>query len=203
MKSIFPLLLIYVFMTSQTFALSGGPRFGNGTVLVSGLYSGVLEGVTETNSATQGPPIPGDPVTDPNATGTPSNAIGLFSLTVPNVGLATGTFLLFANGRVFTGTIDASGDPDSGEIKGILQGTFNFSLSNGTESVAVTASAVGRIDALVRANQGLFAISLARLEGTADLGINFGLVDPATLEPVIDRTITFDVVGFKQAEITQ
>jgi hypothetical protein len=207
MKAIFPLLLIYVFMTVQTYAISGGPNFSGGSfTIVSGLYSGVLQGTTEV-TGTAGPAIPGDP-TAGNTTdgGTSSNALGLFAMTVPVIGLATGTFMLFADGVVFGGTIDASADPDSAQIKGIIQGTFAFSLNTfdatgAAVSTAITASALGKITAQVRNSSGPTRLSLARLTGTADLGVNFGQVDASTFAPIVVRTINFDVIGFKQQNL--
>lgn len=206
MKTLFPLLLSYVLMTSQTFAISGGPVFGGGGVNVPGIYSGVLQGITETQGATGGPAIPGDPVPpgDGGTTGTPSNAIGLFDLTIPATALATGTFIMFADGVVFSGTIDASGDIDTGIIQGVLQGMYNFTLNTfdatgAVTATQVTAQALGRITAQVSDTTSLFSTSLARLTGTANLGINFGTVDVSTLAPVISRTISFDVLGFKQS----
>lgn len=205
MKSLFPLLLSYALMTSQTFAISGGPVFGGGGVNVPGLYSGVLQGVTETDGPTGGPAIPGDPVVPSDGTGgTPANAIGLFDLTIPATTLATGTFLMFADGVVFAGTIDASGDVDNGLIQGILQATYDFTLNSfdATGAVVTTqisAQALGRITAQVSETSALFASSLARLTGTANLGVSFGLIDVTTLVPIVARTITFDVLGFKQS----
>ena len=207
MKKVFPLLLCYVLTTAQMFALSGGPVFGS-NVNVTGTYSGLLQGVTETDTpnGTGGgaPPIPGDPLPgDPGdvpAT-TASNALGLFSLAVPSVAVASGSFLLFANGTVFTGTITAAVDPDSATLTGVLQGSFNFSLAvllptGSLGSVDVTATALGGINAKIR-NSRPTAVTSQRLSGTATLGINFGQVDNA-LEPVVTRTITFNVNGFKQ-----
>lgn len=205
MKSLFPLLLTYVMMTSQTFAISGGPVFGGGGVNVPGIYSGVLQGISESDGPTGGPAIPGDPLAPGDGvTGTASNAIGLFDLTIPTTTLATGTFLMFADGVVFAGTIDASGDIDSGLVKGVLQGTYDFTLNTfdatgAAVTTQVSAQALGKITAQVTASTGLFASSLARLIGTANLGVSFGLIDLTTLAPIIARTITFDVVGFKQS----
>jgi hypothetical protein len=205
MKAVFPLLLCYVLTTAQTFALSGGPIFGGGRVSTTGIYSGVLQGQEEIDSTTSGPAIPGDPIpTDPNVTGTPSNALGLFSLTVPATLLATGAFMLFADGEIFSGTINASADPDSGQLKGLLEGSFNFTLqtfdsAGAAVSTAITATAVGQLTARVSASNSLTALSLARLNGNATLAVNFGQVDGTTFAPIIARTITFTVTGFKQS----
>lgn len=208
-KTVFPLLLCYALMTTQTFALSGGPIFGSGQVTSTGIYAGVIQGLEETDSTTNGPAIPGDTVpTGPGQSNTtPSNALGLFSLNVPTTLLATGAFMLFADGEVFSGTINASVDADNGRLKGLLEGTFAFTLNTFDSTGAVTATqitatAVGSITAQVRASNAAIARTLARLTGTANLNVNFGVVDTTTLAPVVARTITFNVSGFKQAEAT-
>ena len=209
MKIVFPMLLCYVLTTAQTFALSGGPVFGSARVVTTGIYAGVLQGLEETDSTTNGPAIPGDPVaTPPSATtGTPSNALGLFSLNVPTTMLATGAFMLFADGEIFSGTINASADPDSGQLKGLLEGTFNFTLNTqdstgAVTGTAITATAVGNITAQIRASNALTATSLARLTGTSTLDVSFGQIDTGTLAPIVARIITFNVTGFKQAQAT-
>ncbi len=203
MKIVLPLLLCYVLTTAQMFAVSGGPVFGGGRSQVStiGTYSGVLVGLEELDSTVSGPPIPGDPLTPVTPTGIPSNALGLFSLMVPSTQLATGAFMLFADGEIFGGTINGSADPDNGQFRGLLNGTFNFTLNTGTTSTAVTASALGLITAKVTASNSFTSTSLARLNGTASLDVNFGQVNPSTLAPIIARTITFTVTGFKQSAV--
>ena len=206
-KKVFPLLLSYVFLTTQCWAISGGPDYGRGTVSTIGLYSGTLAGLTETDASTVGPSIPGDTLPPPaSSTTANSNAIGLFDLTVPQTGTATGTFLLFADGRIFTGTIDGSVDPDTDTLQGIVQGTFDFTLSTfdstgASVSTAVTAQAVGMINAKIKGTKTSSNVA-ARLTGTSFLDINFGTVDATTLAPVIARVIQFSVNGFQQSANT-
>lgn len=206
MKKILPILLCYVLSASQVFALSGGPVFNTGSVKPTGSYSGVIEGVTETDDTTggSGPAIPGDPLGGPPAASTtPSNALGLFNLTVPSTGSATGGFVLFQDGIVFTGTITASVDPDSDKLLGILEGTFNFNLQTFDNtgqpvSTAITAQAIGKINAKITPAP-FSSNALARINGTANLDINFGQVSSTTLAPIISRSDTFNVIGFKQS----
>ena len=203
-KKVFPLLLIYVFMTTQCWAISGGPNYGRGTVSTIGTYSGTITGVTESDASTTGPAIPGDPLPPPNPTTTTnSNALGLFDLTVPTTGTASGAFLVFADGFVFGGTIDGSVDPDTDQLRGIIQGTYSFNLttftSTGTtNTTAVTAQALGMIVAKISGTKTSSNVA-ARLTGNANLDVNFGTVDPTTLQPIIDRVITFTVSGFQQS----
>jgi hypothetical protein len=204
MKKILPLLLCYVLSASQMYAVSGGPVFTSNISPV-GTFSGVIEGITETDDLNaSGPPIPGDPLPAVNnSSTTPSNALGLFDLVVPSVGLSSGTFLLFADGIVFTGTITASADPDTDKIIGILEATTNIMVTDLDTGVSatVTESSVGEINATVTGATSTGS-SLGALKGTADLQVSFGEVDPTTLEPIVDRTINFIVLGVKQSALS-
>ena len=203
-KKVFPLLLSYALMTTQCWAISGGPDYGRGRVSTIGTYSGTITGLTESDVSTSGPPIPGDQLAPPtDETTTNSDALGLFDLSVPTTGTATGAFLLFADGYVFGGTIDGSVDPDSDQLIGIVQGTFTFNLgtfnaAGDAVSTPVTAQAIGRIAAKIASTKTDSAVA-ARLKGTAFLDVNFGQVNAQTFAPIISRTIQFTVSGFKQS----
>ena len=203
MKKLLPLLICYVLMQGQCFAISGGPVYGGGgRVNTVGSYSGTIQGVTEVDNSSGAPAIPGDPVPGGTATSNKSNALGLFDLVVPGITTATGGFLLFANGVVFGGTITASVDPDSAKLSGVLNGAFNFHLTSFATGVEadVTASALGLINAKVSAT-GNRAVTAARLTGTASLDIDYGLVDNNN-QPVIARVINFNVIGFQTTTST-
>ena len=204
MKKLFPLLLSYALMATQCYAISGGPGTVNGnsgSVDVVGAYSGVIIGTTQLDSSTD-PSIPGDATGISVGGATTSSALGLFDLTVPGVSTATGAFLLFASGQVYTGTISASADPDTGKLQGVLQGADNFSVSteDGTGAVVqvpISATADGLINANIRATASS-SNTTARLTGTAVLEISFGGVNPNTFAPIISQTINFNVSGFQQ-----
>lgn len=206
MKKLFPLLLCYILMATQCYAISGGPVYGGGrSINVVGAYSGTIIGVSETDSS-QGPPIPGEPGGS-TASITPSNALGLFDLTVPGVSTATGAFVLFASGRVFGGTISASVDPDTAKLSGVLNGTYDFTLTffnaAGTaQTQQVEATAVGLINANIRST-GVTSFTTARLTGSASLEVNYGQIDATTFAPIIAQTITFTVSGFQQTNVAQ
>ena len=206
MKKLLPLLVCYALTQGQCFAISGGPDYGgNGNVNTIGSYSGVIQGATETDPTSGGAPaIPGDPVAGGETNTVSSNALGLFDLVVPGTTTATGGFLLFADGVVFGGSISASVDPDNGRLSGILSGTYNFSVTqdNGvtTTATAVTATAVGMLSAKISAS-GSHAVSAARLNGTANLEVNFGQVN-SDFTPVVQRIITFTVNGFQTTTAT-
>ncbi len=202
MKKLLPLLISYVLMQGQCFAIDGGPDYGgSGNVSTTGSYSGIIQGVTEVDPISSGAPtIPGDTVPGGTASGTSSNALGIFDLVVNGTTTSTGAFLLFADGVVFGGSISASVDPDNDKLSGILDGTYNFSVTSfdaagDTTSTAVTATAVGMIAAKITAS-GANATSAARLTGSADLEVSFGGVN-TDFSPVVERVITFTVSGFQ------
>ncbi len=206
MKKLLPLLICYVLTQGQCYAISGGPDYGGGSnVSTVGSYSGIIQGATETDgSSTGAPAIPGDTVPGGAGTTTSSNALGLFDLVVPGTTTATGGFLLFADGTVFGGTISASVDPDNAKLSGILQGRYDFNetvfTTTGTTTVAITANALGMINAKIGAS-GSHAVSAARLSGTAFLDVSFGNLDNNN-EPIVARVITFTVSGFQTTTAT-
>ncbi len=208
MKKLLPVLLCYVLSASQTYALSGGPIF-NSNGSSRGSYSGVIEGITEVdNGSTTGPAIPGDPVAGGTAGSTPvpSNALGLFNLSVPATGFATGSFILFEDGTVFNGTITATAPTGSNKLVGIIEASFTTVLFSSTDifgdtatETTTSATAVGKITA--KATGGAAGSSnLGRLTGTANLDVSFGQVD-SNNEPVVARSTTFNVIGIKQTSV--
>ena len=199
MKKLLPILLCYVLMTSQVYAISGGPVLGGSSLNPVGTYSGVINVNQELDN--DNPVV--DPVTGDLVPASISdfNAIGLFSLAVPDTSVATGSFILFVDGEVFSGTITASVDPDSGKLSGIVEGTFpytvNIPTSTGTVTTeSLTATASGQITAQVGATrQG--SISSASLSGSSTLDVAFGGLDG--LEINVDRILVCTVSGFRQS----
>jgi hypothetical protein len=197
MRILLAVLLCFVLIQTECHALHASDGRG-APIDVVGTYAGVMLPFIEDEA-------------DPLAVG--ANAIAIFSLSVPQTGLATGAMLIFSEGRVFTGTINAFADPDRGTIRGILDATFDFTISilvvtdpgpppaTAIEEVDVTATAVGQLSAevlpplvspVVVVNPGL-----ARLDGRANLDISQGLVD-ANNEPIITSSLEFIVDGVKQ-----
>ncbi len=197
MRALLASLLCFVFLQAQVFALHGGPGAGS-TAAVVGTYGGLLIPTSDT-PVTSG-------TTTTTTTTTSSNSLGLFTLSVPQTGLATGTLQIFSSGRTFTGTITGIGDPTKLEIRGILDASFTYSLTlvtSGTSStvttVSVTASAKGTIDAFVATGATEATAAISSLTGTANLDIDQGLVN-SDGTPVITEKLTFDVDGIKQSE---
>ena len=197
MRAVLSTLLCIIFLESQALAVhqrhfneGGGP-----VPDVVGTYAGVL--------------LPG--TVSSSDTSSNENSIGVFSLSVPSSGLGSGTFVAFSGGRQFNGTIDAVADPDSGAVDGVLQATFNFTLtrvigsSNGIpifKDFTITATLSGSLEASAVTNTvttlDATTPSLARLEGTASLELNFGGVNLSDFSPIITNTLDFTVIGFKQ-----
>jgi hypothetical protein len=192
MKKVLSFLLSIVFLHVQTaplFALRGGPVFTDQVnVDIVGTYSGTL---IPDNAESIG--------TDADD-GTTINALGLFSLGVPAVGQATGEFIIFTEGNLITGTVTAVGDPSNGDLKGLLEGTYDFLDATST---AVSQAARGRIDAtVVQPNDfdptdiNSLLNSFLRISGEAQIGIiRNGAVGTT---PDILR---FSVDGVKQSSV--
>lgn len=169
MKKVLSLLVTYVLLQTQTWALSGGPVFDTpGSVTnVVGTFSGVLS-----------PRIFGD------------TSIGIFSLTVPTSGLSSGAFNYFTNGSVFVGTISGVADPEKNSITAFLSATatsrqyITTTTTTTTGGVIVTTTnsvlstvgsgfATGTLEANVKAARGSTDVAAigARLKGDATLSI--------------------------------
>src|SRR5947209_4824739 len=180
MKALFGALLCLVLTVTQAFAISGGPPYPASTNVV-GHYAGVMRGVFD-------PTNPGS-----------SNSIGVFSVGLPTSGLATGTFLMFTQGRSFTGTMNGTGSPVSSTLQAILTATFSYTLhtisSTGTVTdVSVTASVNGTMDAhiVTPRNSSLFGPTNTLLRGSATLNVDQGQV-AANGTPVLTAVLSLKV----------
>jgi hypothetical protein len=116
MNRVLAILIAFVFLQTQVWALSGGPVFvTTGNTDLTGVYSGAM---VETSQLAPPPtPLPGGSAT--------TAAIGTFSITVPIAGAATGTIVYFQGNTVYTGTINAAADDLKRTIVGIIQATSN------------------------------------------------------------------------------
>ena len=185
MKKVLSLLLAFVFLQVQTWAHVGGPSYPSNAKSVQGIYAGVL--------------VP---------TGLGSNALGLFTLTSPSSGLATGTFAVFASGGTFKGTILGLIDPDKRTLNSVAEGeeTVKFSTVDPitglvTISLRTVALASGKITATLEDNTQGNSLG-TRLLGTGSLttsdltrgggGGGGGLTTPT-------GSLDFTVDGFKQS----
>ncbi len=192
MKQILSLLLAFVFVQTQCWALSGGPVYPGNSASVSGTYAGVL--------------LP---------SGLGANALGLFVIESPDSGLATGDFVFFASGSTFRGTILGIIDPDSRKLSAVTEGeqTVRVQVINPTTGEVTTllrtiGLASGQITAVldeVVSGNGQGNGTGTRLNGTGFLSTSdvdrTGIGGGGTgTEAVVTGTVDFTVDGFKQAD---
>lgn len=199
MKAMFGVLLCFVFITTQAFAISGGPWGRDGGVNVTGTYAGVLVPIPQANPA---PPPP--TVTD--------DSLALFTLKIPQTGGGAGQAVIFRKGIFYAGIIDAVGDPDSGKISAVISATVAVTVTcNDCNGVAhdymYTLNANGKFETVKAvASQQSVAASSVRLRGTASLTYvtdAMNACDPgcvASLNAASGASIQYHVKGFKQSD---
>ena len=171
MKKVLSLLVAYVFLQTQMWAIGGGPSSGgtSATALV-GTYAGAL--------------LPSS--TD----GTQLNGLGLFTLGLPQTGIGSGDFVYFSEGKTFTGTIIGLADPKKQQFVGLVKAQFDIILASftsrddffGNSSAQLTTPggfANGTIKAKFKAGgtpivaaSGNGAIAGLRMKGQARLDIS-------------------------------
>jgi hypothetical protein len=204
MKAFLSGLMCSVLVISQAIARdshvapNGGPQYP-GTQNVSGIYAGAMS-----------------PSNSGNPSGCATNSLGVFSLIVPSIGLATGTFVMFAQGRVFSGTVTAAADPEKARIRGVLDATFDFTVHitcpdpqcppdpvlgcsvTPTCDITVTASAKGKFDVNITSASTVSLGVGARLNGDVKLNIDQGQVD-SNFVPIPTCIMNLNLDGFKQS----
>jgi len=198
MKTPLAILLSFVMTEAPVLAIHGGYTLG-GSIQLMGTYAGVLvptsDTLLQTGSGSQ-----------QVATGLGSNALGLFTLGLPQTGIGGGTVYLFSQAQQLTGSIQALPDPQNqGTIIGILTATgqvttasfSNIFFGNATQS-QITGDASGGITAAV--SEGTVSTSPygINLTGTANVTISTtGTSTTNTLTP--SESIVFAVEGFLQS----
>ena len=138
-------------------------------------------------------------------------SLGLFSLGVPTTSVATGAFIQFVNGDVFSGNIVASVDPDRGVLSGLVEGTSSFSVTfNDVTGTTVTTvvevidnSIAGKVNAQVGGTRS-GSIASATLTGSANLIVNSGgnrvTGGSEQGELVQNFALVCTVTGFRQSQ---
>jgi hypothetical protein len=188
MKILLASLMCLLLCSAECFAHKGGPVYPGGGTNIIGRYAGVLR-----------PPF--CPFPDPADCGGSLNAIGIFTAVVPQTGISNGLVLIFSEGRTFTGTITALGNPNTGAFTGILSADYVRTSTTGvTTSTSTLATASGGVDAkVVAAKAGSFGVSSILLRGTATISI----ADLSSTPPTITGPFVFTVDGFKQSNTPQ
>jgi hypothetical protein len=195
MKKLLSLLLAFVFLNVQSQAFF--PSYGGLGLNPVGTYGGTL--------------VPS------SSTGTSSNgvssaiSIGLFSIGVPQVGLATGTFALFIQGGAYVGDIIGYVDPTTEGFSAILSGKSTFTVAipfavtvNNVTTITFndeSIAATGNMEATF--SQGSLTSGVGNttlLQGTATV-ISFLAIN-ADGSPAPTATQQFIVSGVQQASGT-
>jgi len=194
MKTLLAILLSFLVSEAPVLAIHGGYTLG-GSQSAIGTYAGVM--------------IPSsDTILAANAADIGSNALGLFTLSIPSTGLGSGSVVIFSDGRTFSGSIQALADPNNpGGILGVLTASFNYNLYetlNGTAgqtetTLAVTANAQGSFDAATNSDINSISPTGINLDGTATVNIDQGFVSGSNGTPIIVEEVTFAVDGFQQS----
>ena len=192
--------------------ISGGPPYPVGTNVV-GTYGGVVMPACAACPINGGQKVgvrcgkldsflkdntdfvecPGD-----EPPGCAANSQGIFSITVPDSGISDGTFVMFSQGRVFSGTIQGTADAAKERMSAVLHATFDFTVTdnstNPPTTTDVTAEANGSLNAKItnRPSRGI------RLSGLASLGVSQGMVDRNNNLPIPTCEMELSVGGFKQ-----
>ncbi len=171
MKAVLAVLLSFVFIQTQTFALSGGPNYPGATGSFAGTYAGTFV------------PTVG------------SNALGVFVLGVPLKDIAEGVSYAFSEGSFYQGGMVGIVDPDQATFNGLLKLVRLSSVStagSGTLSFSFDATADGFITMDFDT-----ATPDDRLSGTAHTEVKE--FDFTTGKFVPAGTLDFSVDGFRQS----
>lgn len=183
MRTVLSLLLSFVLIQSQAFALSGGPRYGGNSGSMVGTYSGVMVA---------------EPTYDPNDPlgfyTQPVEGMGLFTVSVPETGLATGVITVFSDGNAFSGSFQGMGDSDAGTLKGVLDGNNGGTTITETRNVTVIdfsdtderKDLSGSLSASVTDEESFYYV--ARISGKATTQVySYAMVYTDTYNPVTGR----------------
>src|SRR5256885_14312941 len=176
MKALLGALMCLVFTMTQSFAVSGGPWGGGNKIIgVVGTYAGVMHDIV-----------------------LGSGNLGIFTLSVPQSGLATGTVFLFTGQRAFSGPITGLADPNTDVLEATLQAIPVVS-SGGATIETLNFHADGSLNAKIRLSKKSLGISAVRIRGTAHVDTTNSSSTCVTCCPPGCPT-DYTVHGFKQSE---
>lgn len=149
MKQALSLLTVFVFLQTQTWALSGGPVFPTGSPNLAGSYSGAMAEKSRKFGTEYDDPNSG---TTPNLD-EPAGSTGIYTVTIPASGLATGNAVIFINGTLYASIgITGVADPDKSTFDGILSGTQPFLDPN---NVTINVLARGYMKTKIKERAGV------------------------------------------------
>jgi hypothetical protein len=196
MKTILAILLGFLISETPVLAMHGYTL--GGTASVIGTYAGVLLPTQDTALA--------------KGANFGANAIGLFTLSIPEAGIGTGAVYIFSGANQMTGTIVALPDPStSNGIVGVINALGEIPVSttnnnNGlffgtnTTTEQITGEANGGITASVVNATNSFSPTGLNLDGTANMTVTTATVNAnGTTSLIPTEAITFTVDGFQQS----
>ena len=206
-------MVVLFFAIAAAYGISGGPQYP-GSINVVGTYAGVLTPKASPCPSTSPEP---SPACVPTVASCAANSLGVFSIAAPENGLASGTFVMFAQGRVFSGTIQGVADPGTAKLRGVLKAKYDFtvtftptpcpevspavSCTPSSRSQQVTALANGNLKAQI-STSAASSTSGDRISGTATIDISNGTVNEDTFQQNVDCAMFLKVKGFKQSNST-
>ena len=213
MKHVLSILVAFVFIQTQCWALSGGPRYGGNSASVAGTYAGVFTGVSGTARLL-------DPATNTLIDPVGSNALGLFVIGVGQVDIASGSLALFFEGTFFQGGLLGVADPNKQTLSATAQGIHKTEFTSYTsiffgdsfQSAEYDARADGTIQAefkegtatsgLTLEGSGVFTVSVVTTDTiTVPDPLNPGFFTTKPIQKTTPTgTLSFVVDGFKQSD---
>ena len=210
MKKVLSLLVVFVFMQVQTWALSGGPQYGGSQASLSGTYAGVFTGIG-------GTAIRLGTGTLVDSAGT--NALGIFVIGVPTTDVANGTMAIFFEGSFFQGGIIGIADPNKQRLSAVCQGVHITQLTSFTDlffgQSSKSVNYDSRADGTLKAKIENAGIGGTTLTGTGAFTVSIIVSTPITFpdpnnpgkfittvvqSSVPTGTLSFTVDGFKQSQ---
>ena len=169
MKSLLSLLMCFVLLQAETFALRGGPSGRNGVEKVEGAYSGTFVDVSGLGTST-----------------------GLFLLTAIQNGASSGQVVFFASSSVdvntYAGTITGLGDPNSGTFTAV------FGASNAT-SLAGTDTVSGQM--IVTAKKAISNSATQTISGSGTSRNTSVVIAGSSILKTIGALTTYKVSGWR------
>lgn len=201
MKTLLAILLSFIISEAPVLAIHGGYTLG-GAQTVTGTYAGVLIPTSDTLLTTG----------SNAATGFGSDALGLFTLSIPTTGLGSGTVVLFSGQQQLFGSIQAIPDPNSttGGIVGVITATGQITTSSFTDVffgdtgsfTQVTGEASGGLTATATQSTNTISPTGVNINGTANMNVDTTVTGTdGTTSLVPTESIVFAVDGFQQSAV--
>ncbi len=167
MKILLASLMCLVLGASECFAIKGGP-WGHGSGSLIGTYAGVMQGDVA------------------------SNALGIFTIGVPQTGLSSGLFIIFQSGLLLNGTMQAVADGNRRRITGLLHAeATQIRLIDGEITTTIVGVADGQLVANVQNSSNFNSGRL--LAGTAFVNLH------DQPDSIPDTNETYQISGFQQS----